>query len=179
MITNIFKTKFIRKTHSSRKRRYELLVSDYGNDLYRYAYWLCKNQHDAEDLVQETYLRAWRFIDDLADDKVAKSWLITILRRENARRFRVKPVEYIDIEECYLFTEDSGSDDNEILREKILGLNDKYREPLLLQVLMGFTAEEVAEILSLKLNTVLTRLARAKKQLRDEHVETNGVRCEA
>ena len=65
--------------------QYEALVRAYSTDLYRYGYWLCHDRHVAEDLVQETFLRAWRSLESLKDETAAKSWLITILRRENAR----------------------------------------------------------------------------------------------
>tara|TARA_B100000959_G_scaffold265679_1_gene307371 strand:+ start:158 stop:397 length:240 start_codon:yes stop_codon:yes gene_type:complete len=69
----------------TKKQRYESLVATLYQDVYRYAFWLCKSQHMAEDLVQETFLRAWRSLESLQNDKVAKAWLFTILRRENAR----------------------------------------------------------------------------------------------
>ncbi len=56
-----------------KQRRYEALVRAWHKDLYRYAYWLCKDPHIAEDLVQETCLRAWRSLDSLADDNAAKA----------------------------------------------------------------------------------------------------------
>lgn len=65
-----------------KQRKYEALVRAYHRDLFRYAYWLCKDKSIAEDLVQETCLRAWKSLDSLQDEKAAKSWLITILRRE-------------------------------------------------------------------------------------------------
>jgi len=76
----------------------EHLVKAYSSWLYRYAYWLAGNKATAEDLVQETYLRAWRFLDSLKDEAAAMSWLTTILRRENARRFERKQFEYSDVE---------------------------------------------------------------------------------
>ena len=63
------------------------LVADYGKDLHRYALWLFGDRHTAEDLVQETLLRAWKSLNRLQNQKAAKGWLLTILRRENARRF--------------------------------------------------------------------------------------------
>ncbi len=59
----------------------------------------------AEDLVQETFLRAWKSLDSLTDAAAAKSWLITILRRENARRFERKQFDYQDIEQDVLLDE--------------------------------------------------------------------------
>ncbi|MDO7657213.1 MAG: RNA polymerase subunit sigma, partial [OM182 bacterium] len=69
----------------SRRARYEKLVASLYQDVYRYGFWLCKSQPLAEDLVQETFLRAWRSLDSLKNDNAAKAWLFTILRRENAR----------------------------------------------------------------------------------------------
>ncbi|MDX2313635.1 MAG: sigma-70 family RNA polymerase sigma factor, partial [Gammaproteobacteria bacterium] len=67
--------------------RFEKLVNAVSSDLYRYAFRLCRNKAMAEDLVQETFLRAWRFLDSLREEKKAKSWLMTTLRREFARQF--------------------------------------------------------------------------------------------
>ncbi|KOO11243.1 RNA polymerase subunit sigma, partial [Vibrio xuii] len=82
-----------------KQRKYEALVRAYHRDLYRYAYWLCKDPTVSEDLVQETCLRAWKSLDSLQDEKAAKSWLITILRRENARRFERKQLDLVDIDD--------------------------------------------------------------------------------
>ena len=56
----------------------------YSKDLYRYGLWLTKDVQVAEDLVQETFLRAWKAMDSLKDPGAVKSWLFTIYRRENA-----------------------------------------------------------------------------------------------
>ena len=83
----------------AKHQRYEALVKAFHADIYRYAYWLVKDQSVAEDIVQETFLRAWRSLDALNDEKAAKSWLITILRRENARRFERKQFDTVDIDD--------------------------------------------------------------------------------
>ena len=68
------------------------LIEQYSDDMYRYAYWLSGSKEVAEDLVQETMLRAWKNIHKLNNPKAVKGWLITIVRRENARRFeRIQP----------------------------------------------------------------------------------------
>ena len=121
--------------------------------LYRYAYWLCHDKQVAEDLVQETFLRAWRALDSLKDEKAAKSWLITILRRENARRFERKRFEMSEYEEASITDTQSVTTEqnleNHWLREKIAKLPQEYSEPLLLQVLGGFSGEDIAGILKL------------------------------
>ncbi len=151
--------------------RYEALVKALHGDLYRYAYWLCNNKQVAEDLVQETFLRAWRALDSLKDEKAAKSWLITILRRENARRFERKRFEMSEYEEATITDTQSITTEQNIenhwLREKIAQLPPEYSEPLVLQVLGGFSGDDIAEILSLNKNTVMKRLFRARNQLKE------------
>lgn len=152
-----------------KQRKYEALVRAYHRDLFRYAYWLCKDKSIAEDLVQETCLRAWKSLDSLQDEKAAKSWLITILRRENARRFERKQFDLVDIDDHG--NDASVSDDphhqHQWLQVQIMKLEIDYREPLFLQVIGGFSGDEIADILDLNKNTVMTRLFRARNQLKD------------
>ncbi len=156
---------------ASKQTRYEALVNALHADIYRYAFWLVHDQHIAEDLVQETFLRAWRALDSLKDEKAAKSWLITILRRENARRFERKQLDMSEYDEPTIVDKVSHSSEQQLedhwLRDKIAQLEPEYREPLVLQVLGGFSGEEIADMLGLNKNTVMTRLFRARNQLRD------------
>lgn len=156
---------------ADKQTKYEALVHALHGDIYRYAYWLCRDPQIAEDLVQETFLRAWKAIDTLLDDKAAKAWLITILRRENARRFERKQFDLVDLDEHPL--QDRGvlpseqEMEHEWLRRHIARLPAEYQEPLLLQVLGGFSGEEIAEQLGLNKNTVMTRLFRARNQIKE------------
>ena len=156
------------KDMSKKQKRYEALVNVYSPDLYRYAYWICHDPHIAQDLVQETCLRAWKNLDSLSDEKAAKGWLFTILRRENARRFERKQLPIVDIDDYAVADsyDSSAEMDNELLRRKILALPSDYKEPLLLQLIVGFSTQEIATQLSLNKNTVLTRLFRAKNLLK-------------
>ncbi len=156
---------------SNKQQRYAALIKLYHADLYRYSFWLCRNKTIAEDLVQETYLRAWKNLESLADANAAKAWLITILRRENARRFERKQFEYTDVEEHELMDPaEPGPEDDAALaqiQKLIFALAVEYREPLVLQLLFGMSGDEIAQMLDLNLNTVNTRLFRARQQLRD------------
>lgn len=178
---NLFKRKRNISSESSvfrdmnkKQKRYEALVNVYSPDLYRYAYWICRDPDVAQDLVQETCLRAWKSLDSLLDDKAAKGWLFIILRRENARRFERKQFSLVDIEDYEVADdhETSKEIDKELLRRKILALPCDYKEPLLLQLIAGFTAEEIAVQLDLNKNTVLTRLFRAKNLLKSSLTAT-------
>ncbi|ODQ01125.1 MULTISPECIES: sigma-70 family RNA polymerase sigma factor [unclassified Salinivibrio] len=161
----------------NRQARYEALVRAWHRDLYRYAFWLAKDPHIAEDLVQETCLRAWRALDSLHDDKAAKAWLITILRRENARRFERKQFDTVEVEEGELVDNTRPSEEASMeqrwLHRQIAALAPEYREPLVLQVIAGFSGDEIAQILDLNKNTVMTRLFRARAQLK-EALDTNA-----
>jgi RNA polymerase sigma-70 factor (ECF subfamily) len=59
---------------NNRRKRYESLVDNFYQDVFRYAYWLTRNPAIAEDLVQETFLRAWRSFDSLQSEDAAKAW---------------------------------------------------------------------------------------------------------
>ncbi len=156
---------------ATKQVRYEALVKALHDDLYRYAYWLTHEKQVAEDLVQETFLRAWRALDSLKDEKAAKSWLITILRRENARRFERKRFDMSEYDEASIMDTQSTSTEQKIenhwLRDKIAQLSPEYSEPLILQVLGGYSGEDIARMLNLNKNTVMTRLFRARNQLKD------------
>ena len=80
----------------TKQLKYEALVRAYHTDIFRYAVWLIKDRAIAEDVVQETFLRAWKSLDSLQDEAAAKAWLITILRRENARRFEREFVRLVE-----------------------------------------------------------------------------------
>jgi RNA polymerase sigma-70 factor (ECF subfamily) len=157
---------------STKQQRYESLVATLYQDVYRYAFWLCKNKPMAEDLVQETFLRAWRSLDSLQNDKAVKAWLFTILRRENARQYEHYRPELVDIEGQSVAesgeNEPDARMDRELLHNAINRLDSDYREPLLLQVIGGFSGKEIAEILNLNNNTVMTRLFRARSILKQE-----------
>jgi RNA polymerase sigma-70 factor (ECF subfamily) len=158
------------KPDNSRKQRYEALVDSYYQDVYRYAYWLARNQAVAEDLVQETFLRAWRSFDSLQSDGAAKAWLFTILRRENARMYERYRPELVDIDDVSIADADQHEPDQRQklseLHQAIMKLEKEYRDPLMLQVVGGFSGKEIADILDLNNNTVMTRLFRARSKLR-------------
>ncbi len=154
---------------NERRARYENLVYAYSGWLYKYAYFLSGEKASAEDLVQETFLRAWRFLDSLKEESAAKSWLTTILRRENARKYERKQFSYADVELDSLATESPGFDARPevlALRCALRDLPLKYRDPLILQVLEGYSLEDIAKMLDLPRNTVATRLHRARQKLR-------------
>jgi RNA polymerase sigma-70 factor, ECF subfamily len=139
-------------------------------DLLRFAHWLARDRAIAEDIVQESLLRAWRARDALKDPTAARAWLLTIVRREHARLYERKRLELVSIDEVAETFAASAANDPEgdlfALRHAIMKLPLEYREPLVLQVLGGFSTEEIARELALSASAVLTRLFRARNKLR-------------
>jgi len=159
---------------NTKQQRFETLTRALHMDVYRYAYWLCGEKQTAEDLTQETFLRAWKALDSLKEEKAAKAWLMTIVRRENARRFERYTPEFIDLEGQENLHGQAEDYDKESygLRRAIAKLEPDYREPLILQVVGGFSGEEIAKILEMNTNTVATRLFRARNQLKKLYQDT-------
>jgi RNA polymerase sigma-70 factor (ECF subfamily) len=162
------------KTAALRRQRFDQIVGVFHRDMYRYAAWLSRDKAIAEDVVQEALLRAWKSLDALRDDAAAKPWLLTIVRRENARYFERKRLETVDIDnltaaQSALLAEEPN-DELDDMRQALYELEDGYREPLVLQVLMGYSTNEIGEQMGLKQGAVLTRLHRARAKLREQMV---------
>jgi len=155
---------------NQRRARFQALCQSLRPDLLRFAFWLARDRALAEDVVQETMIRAWKAQDSLLDEGAAKPWFLTIIRREYARSFERKRFVTVDVEELIAKEEPmlAAADDQELteLRAAIFKLPGEYREPLVMQVLLGYSTAEIAAELGLSNAAVLTRLFRARKQLR-------------
>lgn len=152
------------------KSKFEALVRAYSAELYRYGYWLCRDRFQAEDLVQETFARAWKSWNDLRDDRAAKSWLYTILRNEHARLYERRHFAIDDNQDLDDIVDRRTDVAQEFeLHDALQALPQGYREPLLLQLLGGYSCAEIAGIMNLTEGAVMTRLTRARIALRRAH----------
>ena len=117
-------------------------------------------------------LRAWKSFDSLTDESKAKAWLLTIVRRELARTYEKKRPELADVDA--LVAAESAAlaapEDERVeeMRNAIFRLEEDYREPLVMQVLLGYSTKEIAEMMGMQQGAVLTRLFRARAQLRQQ-----------
>jgi RNA polymerase sigma-70 factor (ECF subfamily) len=144
-------------------------------DLLRFAFWLARDRAVAEDVVQETLIRAWKSRDEIKDPAATRPWLLTIVRREHARLYERKRLPVVDLADAEalgdpaLLANDSSDGDARLddLRRAILQLPDEYREPLVMQVLGGLTTAQIGEQLGLTQAAVLSRLFRARNRLRE------------
>ena len=155
---------------NQRRARFQALCHSLRPDLLRFAFWLSRDRAVAEDVVQESMLRAWKAQESLLDEGAAKPWLLTIIRREYARTFERKRFATVDVDELVAKEEPmlAAAEQQDIgeVRVALLKLPDEYREALILQVLMGYSTAEIARELNLSGPAVLTRLCRARQQLR-------------
>ena len=153
--------------------------------LYSGALRMTRNPADAEDLVQETYLKAYRAYDRFEAGTNLKAWMYRILTNTFINSYRKKqrrPVESeFDADDIYLYHRLGGpqgaalsrSAEDELLdlfgeaevKEAVEGLADHYRLPVLLADVEGFSYKEISEILDVPIGTVMSRLHRGRKQL--------------
>jgi RNA polymerase sigma-70 factor (ECF subfamily) len=153
-----------------KQQAYEQCVLAYSDDLYRYAIWLSKDVSMAEDLVQECCLRAWKSLDKLREATSSKAWLITILRNEFNRQFARYRPDMVELELDQVAGKDLENDASTeafVLRQALAELADEYREPLVLQVIGGFSCDEIAGICGISKSAAMTRLFRAKQKMRE------------
>jgi RNA polymerase sigma-70 factor (ECF subfamily) len=160
----------VRSRGTSGTAPFARLLETLRPDLVRFAWWLARDRAVAEDVVQETLIRAWKSKDELKDPAAARPWLLTILRREHARLYERKRLTTVDVDSVEALGDPALASDGDAgltdLRGAILKLPEEYREPLVLQVLGGFSTHEIAAELGLTQAAVLTRLFRARNRLR-------------
>jgi RNA polymerase sigma-70 factor, ECF subfamily len=151
-----------------REDDFERTVRAYAADLYRFAYSLCRERFGAEDLVQEALSRAWKGWEGLREPAAMKAWLFTIVRNEHARTFARKRVEVVDMDVYELDPPDLSAAAGAGPDALLAALPLAYREPLVLQVLGGFSCREIAHMLDTTEGAVMTRLCRARQALRSQ-----------
>jgi RNA polymerase sigma-70 factor, ECF subfamily len=145
---------------------FDALVRAYSADLFRFAFWLCRNRWQAQDLVQETFTAAWKGRQSLRQRGSAKAWLFSILRNEHVRVFQKKRLDIANMELDDLDVASQGGELERVeLEECLRVLPENLREPLMLQVLGGFSGKEIAAMLNLSEQNVMTRLTRARQAL--------------
>ena len=173
---NLFMSKLDQRIADFRQAALEHLDALYG-----FAMVLTRNRTEAEDLVQETYLRAARAFGRLVPDSNLKSWLFAIMRNVwlNQLRHEQSGPQFVEIdaeeESRWQWLDQTVSDPQTLLLQKvereqvraaIERLPVHYREVIVLRDLEGFSYQQIAAILQCPAGTVMSRLGRAREQLR-------------
>ncbi|CAN5563194.1 RNA polymerase sigma factor SigR [soil metagenome] len=171
----------------------------YAPQLYSAALRMTRNQADAEDLVQEAYLRGFRSFHTFTEGTNLRAWLFRILTNAYINTYRAKqrrPIEsdLADVEELYLYRRlgsmetaaasmsaeeqflDLFTDDQ--VKQALEDLPENFRLPVLLADVDGFAYKEIAEILDIPVGTVMSRLHRGRKAMQRalyEYAEARGL----
>jgi RNA polymerase sigma-70 factor (ECF subfamily) len=155
-------------------RRFEQTVLPHLDAAYNLARWLTHDDHDAEDVVQEAFLRAFQFFGTFHGTD-ARAWLLTIVRNTCFTwlgRNRKREATTFDEEKHSGTTAAASPDapllrreDRQRLRQALDGLPDPLREVFVLRELEGLSYKEIAGVVGIPLGTVMSRLARARERL--------------
>lgn len=157
-------------------RRFEELALPHLDAAYNLARWLTGSEHDANDVVQEAYLRAFKFFDGFRGTE-ARSWLLTIVRHTcytwlQQNRPRPNAAPFDELLEAETASADDGPEtlllrqhDRALLNRALERLPTEFREVLVLKELEDLSYREIAAITGVPLGTVMSRLSRARKLL--------------
>lgn len=161
----------------------------YMNQLFATAMRMTRNRADAEDLVQETYLKGYRAYERFEAGTNLRAWLFRILTNNYINTYRKKQrrpsqTDLEDVQDLYLYRRLGGNElasigrsaedelfdqitDTDIV-EALEGLPDQYRTAVMLADIEGFAYKEIAEILDVPIGTVMSRLHRGRKKLQEQ-----------
>ena len=157
------------------RRSFEEVVLPHIDAAFNYARWLTKNEADAEDVVQDAYMRALRFFSSLRGED-ARAWLLTIVRNTWYRRFPRRaggPMMTVADGEADNRPDASLDPEAQLIQQQTVEqvrraletLPTDFREVLVLRELEGLSYKEIAAIIGIPLGTVMSRLARARERL--------------
>ncbi len=169
---------------SVRHRRFEKEMMPYMDQLFNYATYLSGDREQASDLLQDTYMKAYRFFDKFETGTNAKAWLYRIMKNTYINEYRrthrlPEIVEYDEQISPYQMSA-SGRDDNDLrnmldtqmfdddIAGALAGLPEKFKSVIVLRDLEELPYEEIAEVLEIPIGTVRSRLHRARALLFDK-----------
>ncbi|USG67172.1 sigma-70 family RNA polymerase sigma factor [Brevibacillus ruminantium] len=167
---------WVRQVLSGEKQAYAHLINKYRNKVFSLLYRMTGNPHDAQDLAQECFIRAYRYLHSYDENRKFSSWLYRIAVNvyvDTQRSLQKKQVSLVEIEENTL--SDGNSPETMYLQEEhaselheLIGqLPEKYRVVLLLRYVDELSYQEISDILEIPLHQVQIRLHRAKQRLRN------------
>lgn len=167
--------------HKEKNNILELAMSDHGNDVLYLAYSYVKDHEIAKDITQDVFIKLYNNIEQFRGESTLKTWLFRIT--SNHCKDYLKSWHYRKViltnNMTEIFTQKNKTpehiallnDEKMLLNQYVLSLPVKYREVIYLFYFEGFSLKEISECLSLNINTVKTRLAKAKELLRKVFVD--------
>jgi len=184
-MTRAITVPLLKETAIDHKALFQAKMDTVKNELYSFAYRLMGNRDDAEDLLQESYFKAYKYFHQLRDHSKFKEWIFQITAnqfRNNLKRRKREKTYFVD--DFNSVTEKPQNDDinpdvifdetdlSDKVRTAINKLHPKMKTALILFELQNFNIEEVSKILNISPGTVKSRLHYARKRLKDELMKT-------
>jgi RNA polymerase sigma-70 factor (ECF subfamily) len=175
-----------KKEKYSTLQLYELLITEIHSELYKYIYIIVRNQHMADDIIQETYLQGYKNFNKLREKEKFKSWIFTIAKHEaiktirnNAREVPIEKEECIDILDNHYSLDDDLNNLPEIydnIADIINSLDHESKDILNLIYYSDFALNEVAIILKMNYNTLKSKHKRLKERIYTLLKERNSIK---
>jgi len=170
----------------STKEKFTSDAMQYVPQLFSTALRMTRNRSDAEDLVQETYIKGWRSFHTFQEGTNLRAWLFrimtnTYINKYNAKKRKGTEVELDDVEELFLYKRLGSIDQSQLsssaedqmldlftddeVKNALESLPEDFRIPVLLSDVDGFAYKEIAEMLEIPIGTVMSRLHRGRKAM--------------
>ena len=170
----------------SEKEKFTADAMQYAPQLFSTALRMTRNRSDAEDLVQETYIKGWRSFHTFQEGTNLRAWLFrimtnTYINKYNAQKRKGTEVELDDVEELFLYKRLGSIDQSQLsssaedqmlnlftddeVKNALESLPEDFRIPVLLSDVDGFAYKEIAEMLEIPIGTVMSRLHRGRKAM--------------
>lgn len=148
---------------------YNQLVTEYANMVFKIAYNYCKNKYDAEDIVQNTFLKLLQHKGSFSDNEHIKRWLIRVSINESKNMctsfWRKRIVSWDESVSDAEFSFENH--EKSMLYDTVMRLDTKYRMVVHLYYYEGYSIREISEILHIKETTIQTRLMRARAKIKN------------
>jgi len=143
----------------------------YGNSIYRLSYYVLQNEHDAQDILQETLIKYMQKFQDFQNEEHEKAWLFRVSNNlcKDMLRFQ-KRNRFLNIDTLVEQQDDSSFHEGEtvgLLKTHIFRLQEKYKKVIYLHYYEGYSVKEMAYILKISEGAVKKRLERGRDQLRE------------
>ena len=170
----------------SKKEQFTFDAMQYAPQLFSTALRMTRSRSDAEDLVQETYIKGWRSFHTFQEGTNLRAWLFrimtnTYINKYNAQKRKGTEVELDDVEELFLYKRLGSIDQSQLsssaedqmlelftddeVKNALESLPEDFRFPVLLSDVEGFSYKEIAEMLEIPIGTVMSRLHRGRKAM--------------
>lgn len=161
----------IRNLRKGREEAYRQVIEEYGNKLLKTCYLILKDREEAEDVVQETFIKVFKKIDTFKEKSGLYTWIYAIALNISRDRMRMKQ-DILELKDEWIGNDNVESQvemniDKELLRKEIFEMNSLYREVLVLFYFEELSIKEISNLLNEKEGTIKSKLFRGRNILKE------------